>query len=443
MKLYIRTFGCQMNFHDSSRIVGLLVRKGFQPCDTPEAADVIIVNTCTVREKAWHKAVSETGRMCTQKRHRSVVVVFAGCVAQQEGARLRDTLPKVDIIVGPDHYDELPNLIEASLFKNETHVAIGFDSGAPENFLPAFPSPEASTSAFVTVMKGCSHRCSYCIVPSVRGPERCREPEDILKEAETLVRSGVKELILLGQKVNGYKKRGTTFPALLEKLNKIDGLKRLRFTSPHPRHMTDDLIRSFADIEPLCESIHLPVQSGSDRVLTAMKRHYTAGYIRNIADKLRRLIPGFHISTDLIVGFPGETEADFLETLRLYEDVRFSGAFSFKYSVRPGTYAAEHLPDDVGDDEKSARLDRLHEAIERIEREIRKSLVGRTLEVLVEGPARMDGQLTGHARNNQIVNFQVPKGVILNKWRGQLLDVRITRALPHCLEGDAPEEMTE
>ena len=431
-----------MNFHDSSRITGLLGRRGYVLCDDPKVADVIIVNTCSVREKAWHKAVSETGRLCTLKRDRpEVVVVLAGCVAEQEGERLRDSLPKLDLIVGPDHYFELANLIEAAHYNAETSVVTGFDDGSRGDFLPFSPSAGGEpVSAFLTVMKGCSHKCAYCIVPSVRGPERCREADDIVEEAEMLVRNGAKELMLLGQKVNGYEKNGITFPRLLERLNAIDGLERLRFTSPHPRHMTDELIRCFGTLDTLCESIHLPVQSGSDRVLRAMKRHYQSDFIREIAKKLRDLFPDFHISTDLIVGFPGETEEDFAETLRLYEDVRFASAFSFKYSPRPGTYAATHMSDDVDNDVKSERLYRLHEVIDRIERETKASLTGRRLEVLVEGPARLEGQLTGRARNNQIVNFSLPKGVILKKWHGQLIEVDIIRALPHCLEGDVPRE---
>lgn len=443
MKLFIKTFGCQMNVHDSSRLTGLLGQKGFSATDDPHAADVIIINTCTVREKAWHKAISETGRYCTLKRHRpDLVIVFAGCVAQQEGERLKATLPKVDLVVSPDHYGELPNLIDAALFRKESHVATGFDDGAKDGFLPTYPGENTTSSAFVTIMKGCSHKCTYCIVPSVRGPERCREAEEILDEARMLVEGGAKELVLLGQKVNGYKKNGVTFPELLVRLNDIVGLERLRFTSPHPRHMTDALIACFASLDTLCESIHLPVQSGSDRVLKAMKRHYTSDFIREIAEKLRHRIPDFHISTDLIVGFPGETESDFQETLRLYEDVRFCGAFSFKYSPRPGTDAAMHMTDDVDGAAKSDRLNRLHEVIDRIEGETRASLVGKRLEVLVEGPARMPGQLTGRARNNQIVNFEAPKSVILETWRSTLVEVDIARALPHSLEGRMINEET-
>lgn len=441
MKAYIRTFGCQMNFHDSSRISGLLVAQGYEMVLRPDDADVIIVNTCTVREKARHKAISETGRLCGQKDRRpGTIVVLAGCVAEQDGDQLRNPVPGIDIIVGPDHYSHLPYFIEEALQKGSSTVATGFDKGHRESFLPMGTGVgRDSASQFVTVMKGCSQRCSYCIVPSVRGPERCRAPEDIVEEAKRLVAEGVKEITLLGQKVNGYKKGNTSFTDLLVLLDEIPGLERLRFTSPHPKHMTPALIEAFHSLGSVCESIHLPAQSGSDSVLQAMRRHYTSGYYRETASALRKACPEILISTDLIVGFPGETEADFQETLRLYEDVRFAGAFSFKYSPRPGTYAAEHMEDDVTEREKSRRLNVLHALIDRIELETRRSLVGEDLEILVEGPARKPDQLTGRARNNQIVNFSPPKGAIVDKWRGELVTLTITDAFPHCLQGSLPE----
>jgi tRNA-2-methylthio-N6-dimethylallyladenosine synthase len=338
--------------------------------------------------------------------------------------------------VGPDHYRALPALIDGVIKRQSTCVVTGFDEGRPEDFLPSLrPAAGSPATAFLTIMKGCSHHCTYCIVPSVRGPERCREPDEIVREAEALVKGGAKELMLLGQKVNGYKKGGTSFAELLGRLNEVPGLERLRFTSPHPRHMTDDLIDAMGSLDKVCESIHLPVQSGSDRVLRAMRRHYTSDFYREVAQKLKATSPGFLISTDLIVGFPGETEQDFEETLRLYEDVRFSGAFSFKYSERPGTYAATQMTDDVPPEEKTRRLDALHCVIDRIEGETKTDLVGQHLEILVEGPARKPGQWTGRARNNQIVNFSPQNGAILEEWRGELAILEITRAFPHCLEG--------
>ena len=430
-----------MNVHDSTRIAALLRQEGYDETGTPDLADILFVNTCSVREKAWHKAVSEAGRMgAIKKRRPEAILVLAGCVAEQEKERFFGPVPMIDIVVGPDHYSELPALIEEAKRNRDHTVRTGFDKGNPEDFLTSYPGEESSpASQFLTIMKGCSQRCTYCIVPSVRGPERDRDVDGILKDAQNLVDAGAKELVLLGQKVNGYKKEGITFPKLLSILNDIDGLERLRFTSPHPMHMTDELIQAFADLDTLCESIHLPVQAGSDAVLAKMRRRYTRAEYIDIAQRLKSTSPGFLISTDLIVGFPGETDADFEATLDLCEIVRFSGAFSFKYSPRPGTVAAEKMRDDVKDEEKSRRLSRLHETIERIEREIRNHLVGQTHEILVEGEARMPGQLTGRTRNNQIVNVKYPKDAILREWQGQLVRVSITKAMPHSLEGELQE----
>jgi tRNA-2-methylthio-N6-dimethylallyladenosine synthase len=442
MRLHIRTFGCQMNVHDSSRMADLLKIHGLESTSEPREADVIIVNTCSVREKAAHKAISETGRMCTYKKdNKNLIVILTGCVAEQEKEKLLKALPALDLVVGPDHYKELPHLIDDVRRERNRLAVTGFDEGAPEDFLSIQgDEPLSGPIRYLTIMKGCSRHCAYCIVPSVRGKERFRDVDGILKEAEHLVANGAKELILLGQTVNGYRYNKVTFAELLSMLDEIPGLLRLRFTSPHPRHMTDELVESYGKLRTLCESIHLPVQSGSDNVLKAMRRGYTADYVREIGRKLKASHPDFLISTDLIVGFPGETQADFEETIRLYEDVRFSGAFSFKYSPRPGTLAALTMVDDVPLDEKSRRLDALHQVIDRIESETKEALVGRTLEILVEGGAKQQGQITGRARNNQIVNAKLPNNVILDARVGRAVNVEITRALPHCLEGTWPEE---
>lgn len=436
----MKTFGCQMNFHDSSRIMELMCENGYRATAEWQKADVIILNTCTVREKAWHKAVSEAGRYCSKKdRFPEIVIALTGCVAEQEKEHLVELLPKIDLVAGPDNYLRLPQLIEQVRLTRRAQVVTGFDKGTPGDFLSISMGERQSPrppSAFVTVMKGCSERCAYCIVPSVRGPERCRPSEDIVTEARTLANQGAKEIILLGQKVNAYSKNGVNFTDLIEKLDAISEIKRIRFTSPHPRHMTPDLIRAFGTTDKLCESLHLPVQSGSDRVLRKMGRRYTASFYREVATALREVRPNMSISTDLIVGFPGETEKDFQETLELVEDVRFSGAFSFKYSPRPGTRAFKRFEDDVSAEEKSKRLAELHEVIERTERELREGLVGQHLEVLIEGAARKEGQLTGRARNNQIVNFVLPDGVIIEQMTGRLRELKVVRALPHCLEGE-------
>ncbi len=444
MKLFIRTFGCQMNVHDSLRIADIMRLHGFTLTDVPTDADVIVVNSCTVRDKASHKAISEAGRMCTYKRRNpNLVVVMVGCLAEQEGDKLLKPIPSLDLMIGPDHYGELPSLVQDVIADRlQGRAVTGFDEGKPEDFLPLSTiSSSGSPSAFLTIMKGCSRHCAYCIVPSVRGKERYRDVEGIVKEAEQLIAGGAKELFLLGQTVNSYKKDGVTFAKLLSILNDLPGLERLRFTSPHPRHMTDDLIDAYSSLSTLCEAIHLPVQSGSDKILSAMKRGYTSDFVKAVAQKLRAVNSDFAISTDIIVGFPGESKSDFEDTLRLVEDVRFFGAFSFKYSPRPGTAAAA-MEDDVPSDEKAERLNVLHSLINKIESEHKNNLVGKILEVLVEGQAKQPGQLTGRARNFQIVNLKQPEGCIIDDWVGRLVKVEIVRTLPHCLEGVFPGSVT-
>ncbi len=434
--MHIRTFGCQMNVHDSSRIGEIMEQHGYTLVHAPDDADVVILNTCSVREKAWHKAVSETGRMVVLKRKRpDLIIVATGCVAQQEGEKWLDRGSGPDLVVGPDHYAQLPALVEGVLKGKGKSAAVGFDKGLATDFLVSnAESKKHPVSAYVTVMKGCSEKCGYCIVPSVRGPARSRPSEDIINESRSLVSRGASEIMLLGQQVNAYKKNGVGFAALLKQLDQVPGLERLRFTSPHPRYMKPDLIESFGTLETLCESIHLPVQSGSDRILKRMGRRYSSDFYRDVAAQLVKACPDIMISTDLIVGFPGESEADFEKTIQLIEDVHFSGVFSFKYSPRPGTGAAE-LPDDVPEDVKARRLATVHEIVARIENEIRTSLVGSRQEVLIEGQGRIEGQVTGRARNSQIINFFPPANATIIENEGRLVDVEVIRALPHCLEG--------
>ena len=438
MKLYLRTFGCQMNVHDSSRISEILGLSNYVLTKDPSQADLVIINTCSVREKAWHKAVSEAGRMCViKKRNPDLVIAVVGCVAQQEGQKWFKQLPLLDLVVGPDHYGELADYVDRVRRERKPRVIIGFDEGLEGDFLTTtVPGTRSDATAFVTVMKGCSEKCNYCIVPTVRGPERFRPAGDIVSEVELLVENGTKEIMLLGQKVNVYSEGDLSFAGLLRRLDGISGLERIRFTSPHPRHMTDDLIACFGSMRTLCESIHLPVQSGSEKTLRSMGRRYTADFYREVTDKLKSACPEILISTDFIVGYPGETEADFEETIRLIEDVRFAGVFSFKYSARPQTVAAE-LVDDVTEEEKARRLARLHDVTGNVEREIKQRLVGTNHQVLVEGNGRNPGQLTGRARNNQIINFIPSSGAKLNSEGGvgQLIDVQVVRVLPHSLEG--------
>lgn len=434
--LYIRTFGCQMNVHDSARIAEIMVRAGYDLTDTPQGADVALVNSCSVREKAWHKAISEAGRLRRFRKQRSSAVVgVVGCVARQEAERLFELVPELDLVLGPDNYAQLPALVEQVLSDRSPAIAVGFDEGRPQDFLAARPGVgDRPATAFVTVAKGCEERCAYCIVPTVRGPERSRPPEDVISEVEVLVGDGVREVTLLGQKVNAYNCGGVTFAELLERLDGIRSLERLRFTSPHPRFMTPELIAAFGRLRTLCEAIHLPLQAGSDAVLARMGRRYTSAEYLEVVERLRKSCPGIAIYTDLIVGFPGETTAEFADTLKMIERVGFCGAFSFKYSPRPMTPAAG-LADDVPAGEKSRRLAAVHDLVGSIERAWRGELVGQTLEVLVDGTGRLPRQLAGRARNNQIVNFVPDKSVKLEALSGRLVDLQITEAHPHSLVG--------
>jgi tRNA-2-methylthio-N6-dimethylallyladenosine synthase len=438
MKLFIKTFGCQMNAHDTARIGEIMRRAGYSVTDDPREADVALINSCTVREKAWHKAISEAGRLRLLKRGaREVVVGVVGCVAEQEGDHIFSLIPGVDLVVAPDHYAALPRLIEEVRRERSPRAITGFDGGAPGDFLAADAAAgDDSPIAFVTVMKGCDERCAYCIVPSVRGPERCRPPGDIVDEVRALASAGVREVTLLGQKVNAYRHGETGFVELLTRLDATPGLERLRFVSPHPRHMEPALVSLFGRLRTLCESIHLPLQSGSSTVLERMRRRYCAADYVEVIDGLRRSCPPIAITTDIIVGYPGESEAEFEETLQVIERSRFNGAFSFKYSPRPGTPAAS-LIDDVHPEEKMRRLELVHDRLARLEAEWRSSLLGNVLEVLVAHEGRMPGQIGGRARNGQIVNFAAPGGRGLLDLRGALAKVEVTAIHPHSLEGIA------
>lgn len=432
-RIHIRTMGCQMNVHDSGRMLALMLEQGYVETGDPRRADLIVVNTCSVREKAFHKARSEVGRFrALRSRERPPVVVVAGCVARQEGARWLESCPHVDIVLGPDAVARLPALVERILDGAPPVVDVEFDEGRPEDFISLVPQDRTSPTSYLTIMKGCGLKCTFCIVPQVRGPMRHRPAADIVAEAEALVCSGASEITLLGQTVNAWQGPEGDFAHLLGLLDAIPGLGRIRYTSPHPLFVTPSLVEAHAALPSLCEHVHLPVQSGSDRVLRRMGRRHDRTRFLEDARALLSSRPGFTLSTDLIVGFPGETEEDFLATLDLVETVGFDTFFSFKYSPRPGT-AAARWPDDVPAGVKQERLERLHELGDGITHRAFSSDVGRTVQVLVEGPSRAgDGQLTGRTRTNRIVNFTPAPGP---EPRGRLLDVRITRAMPHCLLG--------
>ncbi len=436
----IETFGCQMNVHDSERMAGLLDQAGYQPARRLEDADLVVLNTCSVRERAEEKLFSRLGELATLARRegRRPVVAVAGCVAQQEGARLRQRAPIVDVIVGTHGLKRLPVLVE--------HAASG---GAPAidinpyedvSFPLGVARPSDPVRAFVTVMEGCNDYCAFCVVPYTRGRERMRPAAEILADVRDAVRRGRREVHLLGQIVNHYQDPddpSCDFAALLERVHAVDGLWRIRFASPHPRHVTPRLIAAVRDLPKVCKHLHLPVQSGSTRILAAMRRRHTREEYLDLVDRVRDAVPGLALSTDIIVGFPGETPADFEQTLSLVERVRFHAMFSFRYSVRPNTLAAKRLPDDVPEPEKAARLSRLQALQREIQLDLHRRAVGTVVEVLIDGASRRGpGEVQGRTTGNTVVNVPGPSA-----WIGRLVAARVVAAGAHSLRGEvvAPE----
>jgi tRNA-2-methylthio-N6-dimethylallyladenosine synthase len=429
-KLFLRTFGCQMNEYDSARIADLLhASEGLEASARPEDADVIVFNTCSVREKAQEKVFADLGRVKHLKRaNPNLMIAVGGCVASQEGAAIVERAPYVDVVFGPQTLHRLPDLLARRRATGEAQVDISFPEIEKFDHLP--PPRVQGASAFVSIMEGCSKYCSFCVVPYTRGEEVSRPFEDVVAEIASL---GVKEVTLLGQNVNAW--RGTIdgapadFPELLYFVSEIPGIERIRYTTSHPREFTQRLIDAHRDLPKLAPHVHLPVQSGSDRVLAAMKRGYTSLEYRSIARKLLAARPGLSLASDFIVGFPGETEADFAATLKLAADVGFDGAFSFVYSPRPGTPAAD-LPDGVSQQEKLERLQRLQAQLDSQAHAVSEAMVGTVQKVLIEGASRKDGgELAGRTANNRIVNFPASP-------RDGFVDVRITQARSHTLKGE-------
>lgn len=444
-----------MNQHDSDRIRDVLGAAGYVAASSAETADLILLNTCSVREKAEQKLRSEVGRLGLLKRERpSLVIAVAGCVAQQEGERLIKKMPQIDVVIGPDQAPLLPQLLDEVERGGLPQVRTVFDVDAPR-FLPAGEGgTQAKVSDFVTIMKGCDERCTFCVVPTTRGPERYRPASDILAEVERLVARGAREVTLLGQTVDSYsdprrelvppearaprpegargslaRRDESEFPSLLRAIAaRVPELARLRYTSPHPRHLTRALIEAHRDLAVLARHVHMPVQSGSDRVLKRMLRRYSVSEYVERVSALREAVPGLTLSTDIIVGFPGETQEDFELTLELIRRVGFVGVFGFKYSPRPFT-AALKLGDDVAEDEKSARLERVFELSEAQRAEHLETLVGSVQSVLVEGPGERDGY-TGRTERNEIVHLAAAQDLT-----GQLVEVEIERAFKHSLAG--------
>ncbi|HEX6632374.1 MAG TPA: tRNA (N6-isopentenyl adenosine(37)-C2)-methylthiotransferase MiaB, partial [Usitatibacter sp.] len=414
----------------------LAAAEGFEKTSDPAEADLILFNTCSVREKAQEKVFADLGRMKPLKRARPQLLIgVAGCVASQEGEEIVRRAPYVDLVFGPQTLHRLPQLLERRRATGRAQVDISFPEIEKFDHLP--PARVEGSSAFVSIMEGCSKYCSFCVVPYTRGEEVSRPLADVMREVRHLAACGVKEVTLLGQNVNAY--RGTLddgeavdFAFLLAQVAKVEGVERIRYTTSHPLEFTQRLIDAYTKLPKLVSQVHLPVQSGSDRVLAAMKRNYTAMEYRSIVRRLRAARPDISISSDFIVGFPGETDADFEQTMKLVEDVRFDGSFSFIYSPRPGTPAA-NLPDATPHAVKLARLQRLQERLHELSLGYSREMVDTRQRVLVEGPSRKDAaELSGRTANNRVVNFAGHPRLI-----GHFVDVEITDALPHSLRGKA------
>ena len=432
-RVYIETYGCQMNENDSERMLRLLEASDYAETRDPGKADLILINTCSVREKPEHKVYSALGRFRELKNGRGPIIGVTGCVAQQEGQRLLDRVPYLDLVVGTHAIPSLPQLVHRVEVLAERVCETGWDSGG--QYLKAIlpHGPAAQVKSYVTIMQGCDHFCSFCIVPYVRGRERSRSSEEIVEEVKHLAERGVKEVCLLGQNVNAYGKGVSgevDFADLLREINRIEGIDRIRFTTSHPMDLSTKLIESFGTLEKLCDHIHLPFQSGSDRILERMHRGYTqASYLEKIG-RLRRACPSVAITSDALVGFPGEEEKDFEETLDLLRRVRFDELFSFKFSSRKGTRAAR-FEDQVEPEIKRERLSILQKLQQEITLEKNEALKGSSEEVLVEGPSKQNRrEMTGRTRSNKTVNFEGGSDQV-----GKRVLVEITKAYAHSLRG--------
>jgi tRNA-2-methylthio-N6-dimethylallyladenosine synthase len=437
-KVYIRSFGCQMNEYDAGKMADVMhAAEGYEPTNDPEQADLILFNTCSVREKAQEKVFSDLGRVKHLK-SKGVVIGVGGCVASQEGAAIIERAPYVDVVFGPQTLHRLPALIEQRAKQGRPQVDISFPEIEKFDHLP--PAKVEGATAFVSIMEGCSKYCSYCVVPYTRGEEVSRPFDDVLAEVAHLADQGVKEVTLLGQNVNAYRgAMGATgevadFALLLDVIHEIPGIERIRYTTSHPNEFTQRLVEAYGRLPKLVNHLHLPVQHGSDRVLMAMKRGYTTLQFKSTIRKLRAIRPDISLSSDFIVGFPGETADDHEKTLQLIRDIGFDSCFSFVFSPRPGTPAAA-LHDDTPQSLKLERLQQLQALIEENVQRISASRVGTVQRILVEGPSRKNAQeLMGRTECNRIVNFD--GGPLSARLVGQLIDVRITQALPHSLRAE-------
>ena len=436
-KLFIRTFGCQMNEYDSDKMADVLAAS--EPIirtDTPEEADIILFNTCSVREKAQERVFHDLGRVRPLKQAKpDLIIGVGGCVASQEGEAIVRRAPYVDIVFGPQTLHRLPQLIAERRHSKKAQVDVSFPEIEKFDHLP--PARTEGASAFISIMEGCSKFCTYCIVPYTRGDEVSRPFDDVLAEVAGLAEQGVGEVTLLGQNVNAYRgkigsgEETADLAMLIEYIAEIPGIERIRYTTSHPREMTARLVETYAKVPKLVSHLHLPVQSGSDRVLAAMKRGYTTLEYKSLVRKLRAVRPNISLSSDFIVGFPGETAEDFEKTMRLIDDVGFDASFSFIYSARPGTPAAE-LTDDTPQDIKLERLMRLQKRIDALAQAVSQSMVGTVQRVLVEGVSKKGaGELAGRTDNNRVVNFAGHPRLV-----NRFIDVRIVSAMPHSLRGE-------
>jgi len=439
-KVFIKTYGCQMNVYDSERMTDILAPLGYASTDAPDDADMVILNTCHIREKASEKVYSELGRVKQLKDRKAaagqdMIVAVAGCVAQAEGAEIVNRQPAVDMVFGPQTYHDLPALVARAEAKEKRILNTEFPVEEKFDHLST-TRRTTGPSAFLSVQEGCDKFCTFCVVPYTRGAEFSRPVEQIMQEARAMVDGGVREITLLGQNVNAYHGiapagDGSTWSLgrLIRDLAEIDGLERIRYTTSHPRDMDEELISAHADVPELMPYLHLPIQSGSDKILSAMNRQHTAEQYLRLIDRIRAARPDLALSCDFIVGFPGESDEDFEATMQVIRQVGYAQAFSFKYSARPGTPAAE-MADQVPEDLKSDRLAALQALLSRQQRDFNQSCVGRTFDVLLEKPGRHEGQLVGRSPYLQAVHLDAPSGLI-----GQMACVIVNDAQPNSLSG--------
>lgn len=433
---HITTFGCQMNEHDSEIMAGMMLEKGFTQVKEKKDANVVIINTCSIRDNADKRFFGTLGQLKRRKKDdKDFIICVCGCMMQQQHVidSIKERYPWVDVIFGTHNIHQLPELVENAMNGKKRQVAVWEEHRDIVEGLPA--QRLFKSKALVNIMFGCNNFCTYCIVPYTRGRERSRCPEEIIKEVQNLVKDGVKEIMLLGQNVNSYKGEGedgsrTDFADLIYKLNEIEGLERIRFMTSHPKDLSDKLIQAFVDCDKLCKNVHLPVQSGSTKVLKEMNRRYTREHYLNLVNKLKEAVPGITMSTDIIVGFPGETEEDFEDTLSMIREVEYDSAFTFMYSVRKGT-PAEKFEDQIPEEVKHARFDRLVELVNQISAKKNAAYKGRIEKVLVEGPSKTNSKtFTGRTDGFKLVNFEGTKDMI-----GKIVEVEITEGKTFSLEG--------